>query len=130
MDSTKEFTYSKLTDMSVELQSQEQRNMVLLRGKAVLNETEKRFTFLQNPPRGKNSVEVGRTSHGRMVRRNDGLYTLTFRMINIDEKYIGESLLAEVRNIVKLAKTDAETQKAKELKQKKETAKTTKTTKK
>lgn len=111
---TTEFTYSKLTDMSVEMQSQTKRDMTLLHGKAVLNESEKRFTFLQNPPRGKRSTEVGRTMHGRMVRRNDGLYTLTFRMIDMNEKYISESLISEVRNIVKIAKNDQEAQKLKE----------------
>lgn len=46
------FIYSKLTDMSVEMQTQESRNMCLLRGIALLNETESRLISVHNPPRG------------------------------------------------------------------------------
>lgn len=106
---TQEFNYARLTGMSVEMQTQEQRNMVLLRGKALLNEEESRLTFIQNTPRGARSVEVGRSGHSRIVRRPDGLYTLTFRF-DVKEKFLKESLLAEIREVVKLAEADKKVQ--------------------
>lgn len=106
---TQEFNYARLTGMSVEMQTQKQRNMVLLRGKALLNEDESRLTFIQNTPRGARSVEVGRSGHSRIVRRPDGLYTLTFRF-DVKEKFLKESLLAEIREVVKLAEADKKVQ--------------------
>lgn len=96
------FVYSKLTDMSVEMQSQQEKNMCVLRGRVLLNEIESRLLFIQNSPRGKRSVEVDRGDHCRMVRRPDGCYTLTLRF-NAEEKYVRETLIAEVRNMVTAA---------------------------
>ena len=117
-----EFVYSKMDGMSVEMQTQEEKNMTLLRGKALLNEDESRLTFVQNAPRGARSVEVGRSGHSRMVRRPDGLYTLTFRF-NASEKYLKESLISEIREVVKLAESDMLVQKAIERAEKKKEAK-------
>lgn len=105
-----DYVFSKLEDMTVSMQTQEQKNMTVLRGKALLNECEQRFTFIQNKPRGKRSVEIGRSDHSRIVRRPDGLYTLTFRF-SANEKFLKELLLSEIREVVKLAKEDSETQK-------------------
>ena len=88
--------------MSVEMMSQEKRNMVVLRGKVLLNEEEERLSFVQNEPRGPRSVEVGRGEHSRIVRRPDGLYTLTLRF-DVKEKYVREAMIAEVRNAVNMA---------------------------
>lgn len=107
-----EFVYSKLTDMSVEMQTQEKKNMTVLRGKALLNEEESRLMFVQNTPRGARSVEVGRSGHSRIVRRPDGNYTLTFRF-NVEEKYLKESLLSEIRAVVKMAEADAKAESGK-----------------
>lgn len=98
-------TYAKLSDMTVEISSQKNRDMVILRGKSLLNEREHRMTFVQNPPRGVRSVEVRRTSHSRMVRRADGLYTLTFRF-DASEKYLLSALQSEVRAVAKAAIDD------------------------
>lgn len=92
------FVYSKMTDMSVEMKSQERRDMVTLHGKALLNEEENRFIFLQNPPRGARSVEVARTAHARMVRTPRGTYTLTFRFDG-RERWLRESLIAEINDV-------------------------------
>ena len=105
-----QFIYSKMDGMSIEMQSQQEKNMTLLRGKALLNEEEKRLMFVQNTPRGARSTEVGRSAHSRIVRRPDGLYTLTFRF-SANEKFLKESLLSEIREVVKLAKEDSEKQK-------------------
>lgn len=102
---TNDFIYTKLNDMSLEMQTQSDKNMTLLHGKALLNETESRFIFMQNKPRGPRSIEVGRSEHCRLVRRPDGLYTLTFRF-DSNEKYVSEQLLTELRNIVRVAKED------------------------
>lgn len=107
-----EFVYSKLTDMSVEMQTQEKKNMTVLRGKALLNEEESRLMFVQNAPRGARSVEVGRSGHSRIVRRPDGLYTLTFRF-DVGEKFLKESLLSEIREVVKMAEADAKAESGK-----------------
>lgn len=75
----KSFTYTKLTNMTVGMESQEERNLQVLHGKALLNEAENRLVFVQNTPRGPRSRELMRTAHSRLVRRPDGDYTLTFR---------------------------------------------------
>lgn len=110
--------YRRFSDYSLEMMAQDEPNMVILRGKGLLNQEEARFTFVQNPPRGARSVEVGRTAHSRSVRRPDGLYTVTFRF-DASEKQVLPALLAEVRSVVKNAQADREVQK----KQKGETEK-------
>lgn len=97
-----EFKYSKKAGMTVEMMSQERRNMVVLRGKVLLNEDEERLSFVQNAPRGQRSVEIGRGKHSRIVRRPDGLYTLTLRF-DVKEKFVREAMIAEVRNAVNMA---------------------------
>lgn len=114
-----QFVYEKLTDMSVELNTQPERNMCVLRGRALLNENESRFSFVQNPPRGARSVEVGRTAHSRYVRRPDGLYTLTVRF-DAGEKMLLPALLSEMRAVVKGAIADKEMNRNKEMLKKRE----------
>ena len=101
-----DFKYGKYTDMSVEMQAQERRNMCILHGKALLNEDECRLTFVQNPPRGQRSVEIARTLHSRIVRRPDGCYTLTFRF-DAGERMIRMALISEIRNMVNAAQADS-----------------------
>ena len=101
-----EFKYGKYTGMSVEMQTQEQRNMCILHGKALLNEDESRLTFVQNAPRGKRSVEIARSLHSRIVRRPDGCYTLTFRF-DAGERMIRPALISEIRNMVNAAQADS-----------------------
>ena len=107
-------TYQKYTDFSVEMNAQEEANMNVIRGKGLLNTHEHRFTFVENPPRGPRSVEVGRTKHCRFVRRPDGEYTATLRFA-AGEKYLLAALIAEVRSVYKQASEDYE--KRKEVKQ-------------
>lgn len=104
--------YKKFSDYSLEMMSQDNPNMSVLRGKGLLNVQESRFTFVQNEPRGPRSVEVGRTAHSRFVRRPDGMYTATIRF-DAGEKNILPALIAEVRSIAKSAQIDLEAQKAK-----------------
>lgn len=111
-----DYVFSKLEDMTVSMQTQERKNMIVLRGKALLNECEQRFTFIQNEPRGKRSVEIGRSDHSRIVRRPDGLYTLTFRF-DAKERYVRELLLSEVRSMVKMAEADLKKQSEKKNKE-------------
>ena len=83
-----EFSYKQYTDMTVGMRTQEERNLRVLRGQALLNEAENRLTFIQNKPRGPKSLEVMRTLHSRLVRRHDGGYTLTFRFLNTDRQLL------------------------------------------
>lgn len=76
---TNNFTYAKLTGMTVGIQSQPNRNLQLLRGKVLLNEVENRLLFVQNTPRGPRSEQMMRTPHSRLVRTPQGSCTLTFR---------------------------------------------------
>ena len=103
-------SYRKYSDYSLEMQSREEPDMVVIHGKGLLNAHEQRFTFVQNPKRGPRSTEIGRTSHSRSVRRPDGLYTVTFRF-DAGEKLLLPALLAEVRAVVKHAQADQEVQK-------------------
>lgn len=102
--------YKRFSDYSLEMMTQDDANMTILRGKGLLNQQESRFTFVQNSPRGPRSVEVCRTAHSRSVRRPDGLYTVTFRF-DASEKMVLPALLAEVRSVVKNAQADREVQK-------------------
>lgn len=107
-----EFQYFKYSDMSVEMQTQEDNDMKILKGRALMNSREKRVTFVQNAPRGARSIEVARGEHSRMVRRPDGNYTLTFRF-NAEEKLLRAAMLAEVRNMVNFAAADCNNLKTK-----------------
>ena len=92
---TNNFTYAKLTDMTVGIQSQPNRNLQLLRGKALLNEAENRLIFVQNTPRGPRSREMMRTSHSRLVQTPQGSCTLTFRFWP-SEKGVWDKLVGEM----------------------------------
>lgn len=108
-----DLVYKKWTDMTVKAQVQVNSNMKVLRGKILFNENEGETTFAQAQPRGARSVEVGRTSHSRFVRRPDGLYTITLR-VSAGERYLRESLIAEVRDIACAIQLDAKALKERE----------------
>lgn len=87
--------YTKETCADLKLFTLEERpGGRVLRGKALYNDQDSELTFVENAPRGKRSVEIGRTMHGRFVRRPDGLYTLTFR-VDADMRYLRAVLVAE-----------------------------------
>lgn len=111
--------YKRLPDMSVDMYTlDEEPEMQLLRGRALLNPDKKEFAFVQNTPRGPRSVEVGRTLHARYVRRPDGGYTATVRFEG-DESQLREKLLSEVREMVTMVGEDMKRQKAAAKKQEK-----------
>ncbi len=95
---TNSFTYTKLTDMTVGMQSQEDRNLQVLHGRVLLNEKENRMLFMQNPPRGPRSQEVMRTAHSRLVLTPHGNYTLTFRFSPL-EKDLHSILVGEMEKV-------------------------------
>lgn len=70
------------------------------RGKALVNVTDNELTFIQDKPRGERSLEVGRSLHGRMRKKPDGRYGINFTF-KMDEKFIKENLLVELRNLIK-----------------------------
>lgn len=82
------------------------------RGKAFVNVVDKELTFIQDQPRGERSTEVGRSFHGRMRRKPNGRYGLNFTFA-IDEKFIKENLLVELRNLIKAETESLKRQKAK-----------------
>lgn len=98
-------------NVELAVQAQRQPNMRVMRGKALLDVTAADFKFVENEPRGPRSVEVGRTTHSRFVRRPDEGYTITFR-VNAGEKFLRESLTAEVAELVKVINADAAAVKA------------------
>ena len=92
------FTYRRIPNMTVGMQSQEERNLQVLHGKVILNEEDKSLLFLQNTPRGPRSAEVMRTRHGRLVRTPQGTFTLTFRF-SPEEEGIGDKLIGEMADV-------------------------------
>lgn len=98
-------------NVELAVQAQRQPNMRVMRGKALLDVTAADFKFVENEPRGPRSVEVGRTTHSRFVRRPDEGYTITFR-VNAGEKFLRESLTAEIAELVKVINVDAAAVKA------------------
>ena len=69
-----------------------------MNGRMLVNTVERCSLFVPNKPRGPRSTEIMRTPHGRMVRRPDGNYTLTFRF-SPNEFCITEQLLLEMQSI-------------------------------
>lgn len=92
------FTYRSIPNMTVGMQSQQDRNLQLLRGKVLLNEAESRLLFVQNKPRGPRSKEVMRTQHSRLVMTPQGSFTLTFRFSPL-ERDLRKSLVDEMMAI-------------------------------
>ena len=70
------------------------------RGHAVVNEQDAQLLFVEEPPRTVRSKELAATRHGRMRIRDDDSYYVSFRF-RIDERYIKEELLTELRRLVR-----------------------------
>lgn len=99
-------TYQKFSDYTLKVLSREANATRRAFGAKVVILPEDSETWItENKPRGPSSKEVGRSIHGRMVRRLDGRYTLTFRF-DADEKVLREQLLAEMRNMATVAIED------------------------
>lgn len=90
----------------------------IIGGKMLQWSDSKEITFVQNAPRGARSVEIGRTAHARIVRLTNGAYSVRTRF-NAEERSIGYQLIAELREINKMAQTDLLTQKKKAIEEKK-----------
>lgn len=92
------YSYRSIPNMTVGMQSQEDRNLQVLHGKVLLNEEESRLLFMQNTPRGPRSTELFRTRHSRLVLNPKGTFTLTFRF-SPDEDNLPSSLMSEMETI-------------------------------
>ena len=88
-------------------------NMRVMAGKALLDEESSDMKFVENPPRGPRSIEVGRTAHSRYIRRPDGLYTITLK-VDAASKYLRETLTSEIAEIAKNIELDYKVQKKEE----------------
>ena len=95
----KNFRCHKLTDMTVVLDSQEDYNLTVLRGKVIVNEGDRLMAFEQNQPRGPRSAEVMRTPHSRLVRRPNGSLSLRFHFAE-GEPGIDRQLLRELKAVI------------------------------
>ena len=104
------FSYKSIPNMTVGMQSQEECNLQVLRGKVLLNEAESRLLFMQNTPRGPRSQEVMRTAHSRLVLTPQGSYTLTFRF-SPDESDLKKMLLEEMSKICQMTEDEFNNQK-------------------
>ena len=90
--------YRRVKDICLDVYSMdEQVENRLLRGRALLNPEKGEFMFAQNEPRGPRSREVWRGGMSRLVCRPDGLYTLTFSMMDAGTRHLREILISEVR---------------------------------
>lgn len=85
-------------------------NLRPMTGRMLINSYENELNFREAAPRGPRSVEIGRTLHSRLVRRNDGGYTLTFRF-NGGLKYLSSVLIAELRDAAKAVEYDKKNRK-------------------
>jgi hypothetical protein len=88
-----------LTNMMVNLQSQNNYDQHVLNGKLFVNQKKRQASFTQNRPRGPRSIEMMRTPHSRLVRRPDGDFTLTFHFSK-EEYAVGPQLLEELQKVV------------------------------
>ena len=64
-----------------------------------------------------------RTDHARVVRRVDGLYTVSFSKMDASESLLGMKLLAEVREITRTIEVDRKKQEQAKKKAERELAK-------
>lgn len=96
--------HRKQLDVSI-LTERGNPNMRVMAGKALLDEDCQDLKFVENPPRGPRSVEVGRTAHSRYIRRPDGLYTITLR-VDATHRYLRETLTSEIAEIAKNIELD------------------------
>ena len=103
----------KLQDYNVTLHKrQEELDRQIVGGKLLLWKASKEVTFVQNAPRGARSVEIHRTAHARLVRLKDGRYSVRLRFA-ANERQVGYQLIAEMREINKVALEDEESQQRK-----------------
>lgn len=101
--------YKRVKDVCLDIYTRDEHvDKRLLKGRALLNTEKGEFAFVQNEPRGARSVEIGRSAHSRLVRRPDGLYTLTFSCMDAEEVYLREQLISEVRVVCAMMKADRE----------------------
>lgn len=74
----------------------------VIKGKALYCSDSSEIVIVENAPVGPRNKEVARSAHGRCVRRlRDGGFTFTLRFLK-DEKYIKETLIAELRDVLKI----------------------------
>ena len=95
----KSYNIHILTDMTVNLQSQNHYDQKVLNGKLFVNTQKRQASFTQNRPRGPRSTEVIRTPHARLVRRPDGDFTLTFHFSK-EEYAVAPQLLEEMQKVI------------------------------
>ena len=96
----------KLQDYNITLHKrQEELDRQIVGGKLLLWKASKEVTFVQNAPRGARSVEIHRTAHARLVRLKDGHYSVRVRFFP-SERQVGYHLIAEMREINKMAQED------------------------
>ena len=95
----KSYNIHILTDMTVNLQSQNHYDQKVLNGKLFVNTQKRQASFTQNRPRGPRSIEMMRTPHARLVRRPDGDFTLTFHFSK-EEYAVGPQLLEEMQKVI------------------------------
>lgn len=108
--------YKRMKDICVDMYTQEEAvEKRILHGRALLNTEKGEFMFAQNEPRKKRSKEIGRFGFGRLVRRPDGLYTLSFTAMDGGTRNLREILLAAVREAMKRVEEDMNEIKRKEV---------------
>jgi len=96
-------TYTKIPKCNVELHAREaQYASRVMGGKGLFNQAEARFTFVENPKRGKRSKLISATEHATLRRRENGAFSMSF--VFEDGRYIAETLISECRTLAKRAK--------------------------
>lgn len=103
----------KLEDYTVNLHKrQEEVDRQIVGGKLLLWKAKNEVTFVQNAPRGARSVEIHRTAHARLVRLVNGHYSVRLRF-SASERQVGYQLIAEIRELNKMAQEDEQKQQQK-----------------
>lgn len=106
-------TYKTIPRATVEIHAREEKiGSRVMGGKALFNEHEERFTFVENEKRKKRSKLILATPHATLRLRESGFFSMSI-VFEHDEKYVSEALLSEVRDLVKKAKAEATKQKPK-----------------
>lgn len=100
--------FTKVSPVNLEVHSRDDKfQFRVMGGKGLFNSQEQRFTFVENPKRGKKSKLVRATPHATLRLRENGNFSISI-VFEGDEKYVDSTLLSEVRELVKASKAEIE----------------------
>ena len=92
--------YTKIPSVNLEIHARNQKIASrVMGGKALYNDRESRFTFVENERRKRRSRLITTTDHATLRRRDNGTFSITLTFTD-DEKRLSSSLTSELRHLL------------------------------